>query len=802
METDVTHTPLVIVYPANNQGIELKSSFIHQLTKFHGLDREYPQKHLKSFHMICVSMLHEHVTLDDFKLTAFPLTLEDKAREWLFNLPLGSIRTWEELLKAINSNCPQHNIPEQLLLQQLYEGMNERDRRMIDASSGGDIFNKTPHEIRSLFGTISQSQRNFGARNEMKRNSPQMVGEVSNTQHLESKLLDLTNVLSQMVVGSGQQLMVCGICAMTGHYTDKCPSLGQSSGNHQMSLQELVTSLAQSQIQFQQETKNTFSNIQAQTGDLATALNKMEQRRKLPSQTEKNPNVSAITLRSGKTLGESNPKRVSREEEDEVIIVEPSKVVAPSKEPVLPNVDQPDSSNKPIKPLVIPPPFPSQLASSKKQEEEKEILETFRKVQINISLLDAIKQIPRYAKFLKDLCTNKRKFKANEKIQVNANVSAVIQKKLPPKCKDPGMFAIPCTIGDLHNESVMLDLGASINVMPYSVFQSLNVGPLEETGVIIQLADKSSVFPRGVLEDILVQVNQLVFPADFYVIDLEEKTSSKSSMILLGRRFMNTAHTIIYVHNGKTTMEFDGETIHFNIFEAMRYPSNISPLYRVDVIEPITQELFELSHGDILEMVLNLSLDCESLKKTLDMYILDSEVEEIMKTLEVKNSTKKDVSQVSLSHSPNKMPPSIIQPPTLELKVLPSHLKYVYLVQDETLPVIISSQLKDFEEDQLVEVLKEHKEAMGWTIADIKGISPNVCTHKILMEDDCKPRREDQRRLNPPMMEVVKKEIIKLLDGDMIYPISESKWVSPVQVVPKKTGITVVENNKGVMVPT
>ncbi|XP_052626748.1 uncharacterized protein LOC128133388 [Lactuca sativa] len=288
-----------------------------------------------------------------------------------------------------------------------------------------------------------------------------------------------------------------------------------------MSLQELVTYLAQSQTQFQQETKNTFSNIQAQIGDLVTALNKMEQRGKLPSQTKKNPNVSAITLRSGKTLGESNPKRVSREEEDEVIVVEPLKVEATPKEPVVPNVDQPDSSNKPIKPLVIPPPFPSRLAFSKKIEEEIELFETFRKVQINIPLLNAIKQIPSYAKFLKDLCTKKRKFKENEKIQVNANVSTVIQKKLPPKCKDPGIFVIPCTIGDLHVKSAMLDLGASINVMPYSIFQSLNVGPLEETGVIIQLADKSSVSPKGVLEDVLVQVNQLVFPADFYVIDLK-----------------------------------------------------------------------------------------------------------------------------------------------------------------------------------------------------------------------------------------------------------------------------------------
>ncbi|XP_052622335.1 uncharacterized protein LOC128127700 [Lactuca sativa] len=366
-----------------------------------------------------------------------------------------------------------------------------------------------------------------------------------------------------------------------------------------MSLQELVASLAQSQTQFQQETKNTFSNIQAQIGDLATALNKIEQRGRHPSQTEKNPNASAITLRSGKTLGKSNPKRVSREEEDEVIIVEPSKVVAPPKEPVVPNVDQPDSSNKPIKPLVIPPPFPSRLAFSKKIEEENELFETFRKVQINIPLLNAIKQIPSYAKCLKDLCTKKRKFKANEKIQVNANVSTVIQKKLPPKCKDPRIFAIPCTIGDLHIESTMLGIGGSINVMSYLVFQSLNVGSLEDTRVIIQLADKS------------------------------KKTPSKSSMILLARPFMYTAHTIIDVHKRKITMEFDGETIHFNIFEAMRYPSNISPLYRVDVIEPINE------------------------------------------------------------------------------------------------------------------------------------ISRNVCTNKILMADDCKPKREAQRRLNHPMMEVTNKKIIK-----------------------------------------
>ena len=140
----------------------------------------------------------------------------------------------------------------------------------------------------------------------------------------------------------------------------------------------------------------------------------------------------------------------------------------------------------------------------------------------------------------------------------------------------------------------------------------------------------------------------------------------------------------------------------------------------------------------------------------------------------------------------NKMLPSVVQAPTLELKPLPNHLKYVFLGEKETLPVIVSSSLTELEEEKLIRVLKDHKTAIGWTLADIKGISPTTCMHRIHLEEGAKPTREAQRRLNPPMMDVVKKEIIKLLDCGVIYPISDSRWVSPIQVVPKKSGVTVV----------
>ena len=142
------------------------------------------------------------------------------------------------------------------------------------------------------------------------------------------------------------------------------------------------------------------------------------------------------------------------------------------------------------------------------------------------------------------------------------------------------------------------------------------------------------------------------------------------------------------------------------------------------------------------------------------------------------------------------------RPPKLELKPLPSHLKYAFLGEEETFPVIISSSLELNQENQLLEILKTHITALGWTIVDIKGISPLIYTHRIHLEEDVKPSRQPQRRLNPIMKEVVKKEVLKLLDVGVIYPIADSKWVSPTLVVPRKFGITVVPNENNELIPT
>ncbi|KAK8670034.1 hypothetical protein V6N13_104800 [Hibiscus sabdariffa] len=146
--------------------------------------------------------------------------------------------------------------------------------------------------------------------------------------------------------------------------------------------------------------------------------------------------------------------------------------------------------------------------------------------------------------------------------------------------------------------------------------------------------------------------------------------------------------------------------------------------------------------------------------------------------------------------------PSVEQPPKLELKTLPEQLKYVYLGTDNTLPVIISSKLQPVQEEKLIKILRQHKEALGWSIVDIKGITPAICMHKILLEDNHKPTVDAQRRLNQAMKDVVRKEILKWLDAGIIYPISDSEWVSPVQCVPKKGGITVISNENNELIPS
>ncbi|XP_022040522.1 uncharacterized protein LOC110943071 [Helianthus annuus] len=405
------------------------------------------------------------------------------------------------------------------------------------------------------------------------------------------------------------------------------PSAQQQAGSSGMSLEDIVKSLATSTHTFQQETKASIKNLEQQMAQLASSVSKLESQGKLPAQTENNPkhNVSAITLRSGKSY--DGP---SMQKEEEIVVEKKNQDKTKLQEPV--------RSEMNFTPIA---PFPSRLQSTKKEREEQEIMETFRKVEVNIPLLDAIKQVPRYAKFLKELCTSKKKLKGNETIKVSENISSVLQKRLPPKCKDPGVFTVPCKLGNITVPRAMLDLGASINVLPYSIFKTLNVGLLKRTGVVIQLADQSIVHPKGVLEDILVQVNELVFPADFYVLDMEGDEAPNSSSILLGRPFLKTARTKIDVYSGTLSMEFDGG----------------------DVIEPLTNECFELSNHDVQALVSNKNIDEAALKELPEKLKLGEDLMDVTILMDPQKKAKERASKMKSPSIVQKLLPCIEQAP-------------------------------------------------------------------------------------------------------------------------------------------
>ncbi|GJR40410.1 reverse transcriptase domain-containing protein [Tanacetum coccineum] len=487
-------------------------------------------------------------------------------------------------------------------------------------------------------------------------------------------------------------------------------------------------------------------------------MNKPPSSGPLPSNTVVNPkcDLKAITtrellLRDGPPIPppfSSSPKVVEREPEVTKDPVQPStEKVQPPDVPTQAPTSEPVNAPKP-KPNL---PYPSRLNNQKLRERDDhqmmKFLQIFRSLHFDLSFTDALLYMPKFASTFKNLLSNKEKLFELANTPVNENCSAVILKKLPKKLGDPGKFLIPCNFPEIVECLALADLGASINLMPLSIWRKLSLPELTPTQMILELADRSTTRPTGIAEDVFVRVGKFHFPADFSAIPtllISEPIIAKSSPSLTpfeGGDFILEEIEACFASDsvppGIDDAEFDPEG-DIRLIEEMLNKDPYSPLPPKD-------------------------LKCEELKS-------------------VKSS--------------------VDEPPELELKDLPSHLEYAFLEGTNKLPVIIAKNLKDEEKERLIKVLKSHKQAIAWKLSDIKGIDPQFCTHKILMEDDFKPAVQHQRRVNPKIHEVIKKEVVKLLDAGLIYPISDSPWVSPVHCVPKKGGMTVVTNEDNELILT
>ena len=195
------------------------------------------------------------------------------------------------------------------------------------------------------------------------------------------------------------------------------------------------------------------------------------------------------------------------------------------------------------------------------------MLEVLGQVKVNIPLLDMIKQVPTYAKFLKDLSTVKRGLNVNKKAFLTEQVSVIIDCKTLVKYKDPGCPTILVIIGGISVEKALLDLGASVNLFPYSMYNQLGLGELKPTSITLSLADRSIKIPKGTIEDVLIQVDIFYYPVDFVVLDTKPIAVGANHVpIILGRPFLATSNAIINCRNGVMQLTFGNMTLELNIF--------------------------------------------------------------------------------------------------------------------------------------------------------------------------------------------------------------------------------------------
>jgi len=208
-------------------------------------------------------------------------------------------------------------------------------------------------------------------------------------------------------------------------------------------------------------------------------------------------------------------------------------------------------------------PYPVVPSKKEKDHHLARFVDIFRKLEITMPFGEALQEMPLYSKFLKDMLTRKHKYIHQENIVVEGNCSVVVQKILPPKHKDPGSVIIPCSIGEVTVGKTLIDLGASINLMPLSMCIRLGELEIMPTKMTLQLADHSITRPYGVLEDVLVRVKHFIFLADFMVMDICEDTNIP---VILGRPFMLTASCIVDIGRKKLKLGFEDQKIDFDLF--------------------------------------------------------------------------------------------------------------------------------------------------------------------------------------------------------------------------------------------
>nr|GEU99625.1 reverse transcriptase domain-containing protein [Tanacetum cinerariifolium] len=844
----------------------LKNDIILQVQnscQFHGLPGDDADKHLDKFLHVTQSIKVNGVTDDALRLYLFPHSLTHHAAAWFDRLPRNYITTFEQMAKMFLEKyllpsmvtklrneitnfrqrpdeslfeaweryklsidrCPNHNMLPVTQINTFYNGLTLRHRDTINAAAGGTLMKRPLKaemaeinknlmkvlQINQQVKAVTHNCETCGGPHSY-NDCPSIVGQTQNiyaagaynqggASHGQNPTPAYQATGYQAPIQQARILQPQVVT--TTEFTNYMKANDAILKNMQMNMTSLTNSNLELKNMFGQFMKmNTASSWGSETlpGNIITNLKE---------------DLKGITTRSGIAYKgptiptTSSPSKVVEHETEvtrdtvpptnngitknvqppvvqiETQIPNSEPVISPVVEPI----EAPVSALKPNpKPLI---PYPSRLYDQKlrdKANDQKEkLFQIFQDLNFSISFTDALILMPKFGPTIKSLLTNKEKLFELARTPLNEHCSA----------------------------------------------NKLSLPELSPTCMTLELADRSISRLVGVAEDVFVKVGTFHFSADFVVVNFD---ADPRVPLILGRSFLKTGRALIDVYEGKLTLRVGNKAITFNLDQTSRYSTTYDAMSinRIDVIDvaceeysqevlgfsvsgnptPSTEPIVSISSptptpfGDsdflLEETDAFLAIDDEPISLRVDNSYYDSWGDILL----LKEFLNDDPLSPPLPPQelkvvePNNEKSSIDEPPVVELKDLPPHLEYAFLEGDDKLLVIIAKDLKDEEKTALIKVFKSHKQALAWQLSNIKGINLEFCTHKILIEDDFKPVVQHQRRVNLKIHEVIKKEVLKLLDARLIYPILDSPWVRPVHCVPKKGGFTVVENEENGLIST
>nr|GEZ24692.1 reverse transcriptase domain-containing protein [Tanacetum cinerariifolium] len=712
-----------------------------------------------------------------------------------------------DLLRAY----PHHGFTELHQLNTFYNALNPTDQDSLNVAAGGNLLERSTQDVLTIIENKSKvrNSQSKSIASQVKACDTNSSSEIAKLTHA---INEQTSAMTTAMTAMLRQFQATPPLAPVKAVEEKCVTCGgahlyyqclaepsyQATSQHNQNfhlnelernkkMNDVSIKAMQNQIdmvknELRNEMKNSIQTSRSnQTNEIRNMMASFLQMNTasplssgtLPSNTVANPksDLKAITTRSGVSYdGPSiSPLVVENAPEDNKDTVIPTN--NGNTEDVQPHAEN-DERNQ-----------------EKAKDQIEKFYQIFKDMSFEISFSDALILMPKFASTLKALIGNKEKLSEMAQTPLNEHCSAVLLKKLPEKLGDPGKFLIPCDFSGMAECLALADLGASINLMPYSMWKKLSLPDLTPTCVTLELTDRSISRPVGVAKDVYVKVGSFHFSADFVVVDFD---TDPRVPLILGRSFLKTRKALIDVFKGdgnptpyddpivsKTSPTLtpfgDSDFLLFEEADAFLGPED-------DPNSPKFNPSYHDLEGDIL--LLKAILNSKPLHPlpNHDQYLPSYKKE--LKVCEAKTVES-----------------SVDEPPEVELKDLPPHLEYAFLEGDNKLPIIIAKELGNEGKSALIKVLKSHKRAIAWKLSDIQGINPEFCTHKILMEEDYKPGVQHHRRVNPIIHDVINKEVEKLLDAGLIYQISDSPWVSPVYCVPKKGGFTVIENEENELIP-